>query len=141
MSGDLGSTDLGQGSMVMSAAVALPPEAVEELGDIDDLESLIGSDLDELEAEFGELGEFAEFDILDASGLGDGGFGMHIEMDFGGLVAGFGVPDDELESAGIAMDMYVFFQGEQMLMVVTMWPTGESSDIDAYELAQRMANK
>ncbi len=139
--GDISSTELGAFSMVMSAAILLPPEALEELGNIDDLESMIGGEFDAFEAEIGEFGEFADFEVLDASGLGDGGFGMHIEMDFGGLFAGFGVPEGELDAAGIAMDMYVFFQGEQMLMLMTMSPTDQPLGVDAYELAQLMADK
>ncbi len=136
--GDITSADFGQFSMVMSAAILLPPEALEELGDFDDLDSLISKEFEAYEADAGDLGDFADFELLDGSSLGDGGFGMHIEMDFASLAAGFGLPEGELGASGIAMDTYAFFHGEEVLMVVTMWPTDQSSGVDAYALAEEM---
>jgi hypothetical protein len=125
-------------AMVMSAVVALPPEALDEFGDLSELQELTEADLADLEAEAGGL---ADIELLDASGLGDGGFGMRMAMDFGGLAGAFGAPADETEMAGIVMEMYGFFVGDQMLMVVVMWPIDQSPDVDARELAERMDAK
>lgn len=136
MSGDFTGEEFG--AMVMSAAVALPPEALDELGDLSDLQELTEAGLAALEA---EADGFADIELLDASGLGDGGFGMHMAMDFGSLVGAFGASADETEMAGIVMEMYGFFVGDQMLMVVVMWPIDQPPDVDALDLAERMEAK
>ena len=136
MSGDIAGDEFGP--MVMSAAVALPPEALDEFGDLSELQQLTEADLAALEAEAGGL---AEIELLDASGLGDGGFGMRMTMDLGGLVGAFGGSDVEAEAAGIVMEMYGFFVGDQMLMVVVMWPLDQPLDVDALDLAERMEAK
>lgn len=136
MSGDFAGDEFG--AMVMSAAMALPPEAIDELGDLSELQELTEADLAALEA---EAGGFAEIELLDASGLGDGGFGMRMNMDLGSLVGAFGAPADETEMAGIVMEMYGFFVGDQMLMVIVMWPLDQPPDLDALDLAERMAAK
>ncbi len=133
--GDLASQEVGP--MVMSAVVALPPEALAELGDPSELDDLTEDELAELE-DLQEMG-LGEINLLDGSGLGDGGLGMHMEMDFGGLFGALGAPEEDNQfAAGISMDMYVFLRGEHMLMVMVMWPTGESSGVDARDLAEIM---
>ena len=79
--GDFLSGDFG--AMIISAAIALPPEALDELGDLEDLDELAGltdADLQELMAGADQFGiEFRDLRALDAAGLGQGGFGLHIE--------------------------------------------------------------
>jgi len=138
--GDITSGDFG--SMVMSAAFMLPPEAIEEInaqGGLDQLADLTDADLQELGG-FGELGvAFDGLHLLDASGLGDGGVGMHMEMDFGALLDAFGAPEDDNPLAsGLAFDMYMFLRGDHMLMVMVMWPAGESSGVDSRDLAEAL---
>lgn len=143
-SGDLTTGDFG--AMVMSVVLALPPEAIDELGDLGDLselDELTEADLDEMEAEAERFGmDFGDLRVLDASGLGDGGFGMHMEMDFGGLFEAFGAPEgDNPLAAGIAMDMYMFLRGERVLMAMVMWPADGSPGVDGRSLAETMDGK
>ncbi len=133
--GDLASEEVGP--VVMSAAVEQPPEALAELGDPSELDDLTEEELAELE-ELKEMG-LGEIELLDGSGLGDGGIGMRMEMDFGDLFGALGAPEEDNPFAeGIAMEMYVFLRGERMLMLMVMWPTGESPGVDARDLAEIM---
>ena len=138
VSGDLVSGEFG--AMVMSGAMAIPQEALDELGDLNELKNLTEADLDALQAEAGLLG--ADFRLLDASGLGEDGFGMHMEMDFSGLLGGFGATEeDDVPFQGIAMDIYVFLRGEHVLILMMMWPTDQPPPADARDLAERMDAK
>ena len=139
--GDLASEELG--AMVMSLAATLPPEALAELGDPSQLAAITQAEVDRIEDEFGALGEgFGDFRILDASGLGDGGLGMRLEMDFGGLLGAFGATNEENPlAAAITMEMYMFLRGEHMLMVMVMSPIGESTGVDARDLAEIVNDK
>ena len=155
--GDLGAEDFG--AMVMSAAITLPPEAMEELGDFSEFEDLLQADFDEMAAELDEYGMgFADLRLLDSSGLGDSGFGMRMEMDFSGLFDAFELPDGgnlfggELQDielgeeeglilGGITMEIYSFLHGDRMLMVMVMWPTDEAPGVDGRELAEVMDAK
>ena len=139
--GDLASQEFG--AMVMSLAARLPPEALAELGDPNQLAAITQAEVDRIEGEFASLGEgFGDFRILDASGLGDGGLGMRLEIDFGQLLGALGATDEENPlAAGIAMEMYMFFRGEHMLMVMVMSPIGESTGVDARDLAEIMNEK
>ena len=137
-SGDLAGNDFN--AMVMSAVMALPPEALAELGDLGNLSGLGEADLAEIQAASGQAGmEFADLRVLDASDLGDGGFGMRMELDFGAFFAAFGPPEgDETLPAGIAMDMYAFLHGDHVLMTMVMWPTDRPPGVDAHDLAGTM---
>lgn len=140
------------GSMVMSAVMSLPPEAMEELGDPSELGELTEADLAELQDLEGLGMGLGNFHILDTSGLGDGGAGFHMEINFGdffeALASDFGEEwgglDAELSQEeipmpeGIGMDMYMFVRGERMLMLVVMWPLGENPGVNARELAGMM---
>lgn len=138
MSGDIvsGSFD----AMVMSFVMSLPPEALEEFGG--DFSALSGLDSD-IEDTFGDIaGEsgvpISEVRLLDASGLGEGGFGMHMEMGSGDLLGGLGGAAGNPFAGGIAMDMFAFGEGDRMMMLMVMWPAGQSSGVDARDLAGRM---
>jgi hypothetical protein len=147
-----GGSSIGMASMVMSAVVSLPPEAMDELGDLSELDELTEADLAELQDLEGFGMGFQDFHILDASGLGDGGAGFHMEIDLAGLFDAllsdfgeeFGAVDAELSQEeipipdGIGMDAYMFVRGERMLMLMVMWPLGENPGVDARELADTM---
>ena len=133
--GDTESEDLADmGSMVMSVVMALPPGSVDELADIQNMEA----EFEQLQAEIGEMG-FGELKLLDASDLGDGGFGMHMSLDFGGLFGALMSPDEaDTLDAGISMDMYLIPRGERVLMLMVMWPSSQPSGVDARSLAETM---
>lgn len=142
--GDLLSGDFG--AMIISAAIALPPEALDELGDLADLgelADLTDADLQELMAGADQFGiEFRDLRALDAAGLGQGGFGLHIEMFFGGLFEALAAPDtDNPFIDGIAMDIYMFVRGEHALMLMVMSPAGESPAVGVRDLAEIMDAK
>ena len=127
------------GAMIMSAVMTLPPEA---MGELDELMGLTDADLAEMQDASADFGmEFGDLRVLEADGLGDGGFGMHMEIDFGALFSIFGAPEDDSLPTGIAMDMYAFAAAENVLMVMVMWPTSESLGVDALDLAQIMASR
>jgi hypothetical protein len=137
MSGDVTST--GElGSMVMSMAAAVP--AGEDMGDLDQMDDLTQAELDEIAASAEQFGlGFSDVRVLDASGLGESGGAMHMEMDFAGLFEGLGAPPGENPLAGgIAMDMYVFARGETMLMLMIMYPAGATAPADGHALAEIM---
>lgn len=141
-SGDLESGDFE--AMVMSAAIQMPADALAEMGDFSELSELNESDLDEVEAAAGGTGlGISEVSLLDASGLGEGGAGIRMVMDFGELLGAFGAPSDESNpfAGGIAMDMYMFGRGDRMLMLMVMAPAEGGSDIDGKALAETMDRK
>lgn len=136
-SGDLASGDLG--AMVMSAALEGPPDA---LGDFSDMGGISDEELDEMAAVFDQLGmSVDDFRLLDASGLGDGGMGMHMVMDFGGLLDSFGSLGEEPPFSAIAWDMYIFARGDRMYMLMVMWPADGSAGVDSRGLAEVMDAK
>jgi hypothetical protein len=127
------------GAMIMSAAMVLPPEA---MGEIDELIGMTEADLAEMQSASQDFGmEFAKIELLDVDGLGEGGFGMHMELDFGAFFSAFGAPEEDEGPAGIAMDMYAFVVGDRVLMVIVMWPMGESLGVDGRSLAEIMASR
>jgi hypothetical protein len=133
--GDLASGDFGR--MVMSVAMA-GSDIAAEFDDLDDLE-MTQAELDEAAVYMEEFGiTLTDLRLLDASGLGDAGMGMHMAMDFSGMFEAFGLPPDDSMPGGIAWDMFVFLRGERVLMVMVMWPTDGVSGIDARALADIM---
>ncbi|MCH8850830.1 MAG: hypothetical protein IIC89_08405, partial [Chloroflexi bacterium] len=119
--------------------MSLPPEA---MGDLQELIGFTDADLAEIQDASDAFGmEFASLEILDADGLGEGGFGMHMEIDFGAFFSAFGAPEDDEMPAGIAMDMYAFAVGDRVLMVMVMWPIGEPPGADGRSLAEIMASR
>ena len=147
--GDLESDD--PGAMVMSMAMALPPEAWEELGSIEDMSGEIDRSFDEFG--MGEMLGFDGFELLDASGLGDGGFGMRLELDLsamlGAFTEGFSLDGADIQfeqpempiATGIGMEMYLFFRDPQILAVMVMWPLDAQPNVDALALAETMDAK
>jgi hypothetical protein len=139
MSGDVESGELG--AMVMSMAAALP--AGQDMSDLDELDDLSQAELDEIAASAGQFGvAFGDIRVLDASGLGESGGAIHMELDFAGLFAGLGAPQgppgENPFAEGIAMDMYMFARGETMLMLMLMYPAGGDAPVDGHALAEIM---
>ncbi|HLB27101.1 MAG TPA: hypothetical protein VJN32_05585 [Dehalococcoidia bacterium] len=130
--GDLAAGDFG--AMVMSAALEGPPGA---MGDFDQMTKLSEDDLAEMEAAVGQFGmTFNDFRLLDASGLGEGGMGMHLAMDFGGMFEQFGLPAEETPPFdAIVMEMYAFAKGERVYMVMVVWPEGADPGVNSRSLA------
>ena len=134
------------GGMVMSAVMSLPPEALAELGDLSDLEAAMQAEFSQGIAEAEQLGlSLGDFQLLDASGLGDGGLGMHMELDFGALLdelaTAFDAPAEEIPDVGFVIEIYIFLRGDRMLMIVVMESLGQSTGVDARELAETMDAK
>jgi len=123
-------------AMVVSAAIAMPEAA---LGNLEEFGQLTEADLPEAQAEFDQLGlGQIELSILDASGLGEDGFGTHMEMDFGELISSLAAPDEDVPFTGVEMDMYGWVVGDRLLMVMVMWPMGGASGVDSRGLAETM---
>lgn len=134
-----GLTDNDFGAMVISAAMSLPPEA---MGSLDQMTGLSDADLQEIENASSTYGvDFSELSLLDADGLGEAGFGMHMTMDFGELFSTFGASTGDVGFSGLSMDMYGFVVGDRMLMVMVMSPSGDSPGVNARHLADIMNSR
>lgn len=130
-------------SIVISAVIAgsgeLMDQSLAELkryADSGDLER-------EIEEALGPAGLFGigfdEVEVLDASGLGDGGIGLHMVMTMD--LEEFGLPmppDADFLSEGLAFDVYVFGRGDHMLMLMSMWSGSGPAPVDAGSLAELM---
>jgi len=140
-SGDLASGEFG--AMVMSAALEGPPGALDQLGNFEQLAGASEEELAKAEDALGQLGvTFSDFGLLDASGLGDGGMGMRMAMDFGGMFDQFGLPASEAPPFdAIALEMYAFARGERMYMVMVMWPDDADPGLDSRSLADAVNAK
>ena len=143
-SGDLASGEFG--AMVMSAAIEGPPGALGQLGSFDELGALSEDEVAEMEEALGQFGiGFSDFRLLDASGLGDGGMGMHLAMDFAGLFEQFQIPAGEEQVTppfdSIVFEMYAFARGERMYMVMLMWPDNADPGVDSRSLADAVNAK
>jgi hypothetical protein len=139
-------------SMIMSGVVLASGDLLEQ--SLDELQRY--NDPAELEREIEDaLGAgqampgigFEDLRVLDASGLGDGGIGLHMvmSMDMEAIAEGFGAemdedmpPEADFLKEGIAFDMYVFARGDHMLMVMSMWPGDGSAPLDIRALAEVM---
>lgn len=133
------------GPLVVSAAASLPPRALAEIGDLRGLEALDEAELREMMGQAGpRMREMFSLQLLDASGLGDGGVGMRMEMDLAAMLEAmaesFGVPAgaERERPPGIVMEMYAFLRQERVLMVMVMWPEGSDPGIDSRALAETM---
>ena len=125
------------GTIVMSMVVEVPPEEVGTLTD--------GFDASSLENDIFGDGTFGQFEVVDASDLGDQAVGVHMEVDLGAFIGalaeafgeeGEAVAREELPfESGIALDMYMFVRGDKLLAVSTVWPSDQSAGADAHSLA------
>ena len=138
--GDLASDEFS--TMVMSAALE-GPGLLDELGGLGELGALSDDEIAQMEQALGQFGiGFSDFRALDASGLGDGGVGMHLAMDFAGMFSQLGVPGGEAPPFdSIVWEMYVFEKGERVYMVMVMWPGGSDSGVDSRSLADAVDAK
>jgi hypothetical protein len=162
------SFETGQGSMSMAASMFAKGEAVDKfpesmvmsavvLASGDLMEQSLAqlqryTDSAELEREIeNALGSgqvppgigFEDVRVLDASGLGDGGVGLHMVMtvDLGQFAQQFGgsmPPEADFLKEGLAFDMYVFVRGDHILMVMDMWPADGPAPVDARGLGEVM---
>jgi hypothetical protein len=139
-------------SMVMSGVVLVSGDLMEEslaeierYGDGAELEREIQEAMGGADNLFGV--SFKDVRVLDASGLGEAGLGLHMvmSMDLEQLAEGFGAEIDEQVPTeveflkdGLSFDMYVFVRGEHVLMVMVMWPGEGPAPVDALDLAELM---
>jgi len=116
MTGDLTGGDLSSAGMLM--AMVMHPQDLQDLGG--SLGSIKDIDPDQLEAEIRKgieqgagvpgLG-ISDVQVMDLPGVGDGGFGMQMVMDIGGLVGSLpGGEDAPFDS--MSMRMYIFANGD-----------------------------
>jgi hypothetical protein len=136
-SGDI--TSSGElGTMVMSASIVIPPDAMDEFSaaTLDEIRNLSDEDLASALGGADGLGAlFSDLRVLDGSGLGDGGVGIHMVMDFGWATAMLDAPEDSGVPAEMAMDMFMFVEGDRVHMAVVMYAGGRSPGVDARHLA------
>ena len=166
------SFDTDQGSMSMAVSMFTKGEAADALPEATVMSGVVamsGDLAEQWRADFERRGDPAELEreiqnalgagqampgidlkdvrVLDASGLGEGGIGLHMvmTMDLQAFAEGFGAemdedmpPEADMLKEGVAFDMYVFARGDHMLMVMSMWPGGGSGPVDARALAEVM---
>ena len=137
--GSIQSAEVGE--MVMTAAIAASPEALAEFDSgINELDGLTVDDLKDLMGSSDMMGvTFKEFEVLDAAGVGDAAFGMHMVMDMGELAGsegGMGAYAD-----GIGFDMFISRHGDILLMTMVMWPSAQPSSLDALALLKVMDSR
>jgi hypothetical protein len=162
------SFDTDQGSMSMAASMFTKGEAADQFPESMVMSAVVLASGDLMEQSLGQLQRYtdsAELEreienalgsgqvpagisiedvrVLDASGLGEEGVGLHMvmTMDMGQLAQQFGgsmPPEADFLKDGLAFDMYVFVRGDHMLMVMSMWPGGGPAPVDARALAEVM---
>jgi len=162
------SFDTDQGSMSMAASMFTKGEAADEFPESMIMSGVVVASGDLLEQSVGELQRYndpAELErqiqealgssgnlfgisikdlrVLDASGLGEEGVGLHMvmTMDLGQLSEEFGAsmpPEADFLKEGLAFDMYVFGRGDHVLMVMSMWPGDGPAPLDIRALAEVM---
>jgi hypothetical protein len=135
-------------SVVMSAVMAVSGDLLEQ--SLAELKRY--SDPAELEREIeNALGAggtipgiaFKDLRVLDASGLGEEGVGLHMVMtiDLRQFTQEFSAsmpPEADFLKDGLAFDMYVFARGDHLLMVMSMWPGAGPAPVDARPPAEVM---
>jgi hypothetical protein len=127
------------GAIVMSMAMQTPePMSPDDF--MSDIEGSGGLDAQAIEAAMAEMGldkGIRDVRVLDVSGLGEGGFGLHaiadLLMEIYGPELPANIPFDEM-----AFDMYVFVRGSNMMMLMVMAPVGAPAAVDAWALAKTM---
>ncbi len=138
-SGDIANGQFG--AMVMSMAMALPPDALAQMGDLGQVSGLSQADLDQINQEASVAGlSLKDLRVLDASGLGEKSAAWHMAMDFSALMEGFGAGSEGAMPWGnaLAADMYMFVRGDRMMMVMVMWPDGQEAGVNGGALARVM---
>lgn len=137
--------DLSKMGIIM--AMVMKPEDLQDLGStFDDLKDLDKEDIEaEIEAGLGDLEGFdlQDWQVLDADGLGEGGFGIQMTMGlgqfadiFGGAGAGADMPE------AMTMRMYMFAQGDHMAATIRMsFSDSLPSDSDERGIAEAIVAK
>ncbi len=137
--GDPSGIDLSSIEMIMAAV--MKPEDLQALGDaLSQMEGLTTEDIqEEMDTVLGDMEGFEvqRFEVLDASGLGEGGFGMEMTVDLSGLdelIGAFGGGEDAPEIGSMTMRMYVFGRGDYMAAVMRFGfsdsLTSDGADLD-----------
>lgn len=146
MAGDPNATDPSGSTIMMS--MVLKPDDLTQLGEqFSAAEDLSEEDLRDALALGGEgFGgvKITDVQVLDASGLGEGGFGMAITIDMGELLGGFadsaGAADAGVDIASLStmtMRMYIFAKGDYAAGIIRMgFATSLPSDVDEKALAK-----
>jgi hypothetical protein len=139
LQGDIENGELD--SFVMSAVMQTPePIPLDELNSgFEELGDLSSLDDETLQGLLGDSGlEFRDVRLLEASGLGEAGFGMHMVLALDQLYSE-GLPGDNPFGDEIAFDAYFFVRGDWMLMLAVLWPGADATaPVDALALAEVM---
>lgn len=144
----LGGASPDLSSIEMLMAMVIRPEDLQELGVA--FESVEDLDPEDIQEEInGSLAgmqgiEVTRFEVLDASGLGDGGFGMEMTIDMTGFTEIFGALGGQgaPELGAMTMRMYMFGSGDHMGAVMRM-AFAETVDgaAEDFGIAEIMAGK
>lgn len=120
-----GSPDLSTMQMLM--AMVVRPEDLQELGEaFEGIEDLDPQEIqDEINSSMTAMQGFevTRFEVLDASGLGDGGFGMEMTVDMSGftdILGSLGASEGAPDLGAMTMRMYMFGEGDHMGAVMRM---------------------
>jgi hypothetical protein len=138
-SGDLESGQFD--AMVASAVLELPPSVLAEIhnGLLDQMATYSDEDLAQAIGGGDDLSMlYTELDMLDASGLGEGGLGIHMVIDFGLLAEIFGAPEDEAPLTSLGYDMFLFLRGTRAYVTMVMFPGDAQAIVDAHGLGEIM---
>lgn len=128
-------------------AMVMKPEDLQDLGSaFDEIKNLDEDDIrSEIESGLGDMEGFdlQDWQVLDADGLGEGGFGIQMTMglgQFAGIFGGAGSGIDMPES--MTMRMYLFAQGDHMAATLRMsFSDSLPSDTDERAIADSMVAK
>jgi len=133
---------------VMLMSMAMKFDDVQALGSLlGDAQGLTDEQLrDQIDGAGGGLAGITDVHILDASALGDGGFGMTMALDLSGLLGAFAgadtADDIALKDAVINMKMYIFGRGDLAAAVLSMtFGAGATSGVDELALAHVVDSK
>ena len=131
-------------SIEMMVAMVMRPEDLQALGDaFGEIENLDEDEIqDEINRSLGGMEGFEveRFEVLDASGLGDGGFGMEMTIDMSGFAGLFGAlgGEDAPTFEAMTMRMYIFGRGDYVGAVMRIGFSdslgGDGDDLDLAEI-------
>jgi hypothetical protein len=134
--------DEGEQHMIMSMVMQAEDEAVAQEG-LAEISEVDLAEMEELFAAYELFGiQITNVRLVDASGLGDGGFGFGFTMDFSALIEELGeepLGEEAMELSAMDMEMVMFLDGSLVAMVMTMG-TDEAAPL-SQPLAEIMAAK
>ncbi len=150
MSGDPAATD-PSGSTIMMSMVLKPDDLTQLWEQFSQAENLSEQDLRDAFAQGAGLGgmKITNVQVLDASGLGEGGFGMAMTIDMSELMGGFAGAAGGTEAGAdlaklstMTMRMYIFAKGDYAAGIVRMgFADSLPSDVDEKALAKIVDRK